>query len=435
MFIALDENMRFRSAEETAPGRTYYCPVCSEPLSVRRGEIRHSFFAHYPGKTCTDSWAAEYETSDWHLEWQKEFPACNQEVVVQLGSVKHRADVLTGKTVIEFQHSQLSSDVFNKRNAFYHNLGYKTVWLFDVVEEYMSGKIFSEDNARFVWKNSKRTFRDFTVEHGKAEIFFQLTDDAENKSIIKVNNYGEKGFATFEACAWFSKSEFLDYFKCNNGTCPVPFFDEHRANADYVAFKEKYGVVLDNQQERAVETTEGPVLVLAIPGSGKTTTLIARIAYLVNIKHVNGNNILALTFTNQSADDMKNRYQKQFGDNNDIEFQTIHSFSYKVVKKYLGNKIVDDYVSKRIMQNIFKDINPNEFYTDNDILSALSIISRIKNSMLADNEIMKIFIWNKPAKEIYDKYQEELTKRNIIDFDDQLILARDVLQNNPMALS
>jgi competence CoiA-like predicted nuclease len=93
--------------------------------------------------------------SDWHYDWQNQFPPENQEVVVQCDEIQHRADILTDRTVVEFQHSPLSSGKFNDRNVFYHNnIGYKVVWLYDMREDYDNGQITESTANRFLWSST-----------------------------------------------------------------------------------------------------------------------------------------------------------------------------------------------------------------------------------------------------------------------------------------
>lgn len=102
------------------------------------GEERQHHFAHRQNTECSDSWAGSYDMSEWHQQWQSCYPVCNQEIQLNLGKVRHRADVLTGKTIVEFQHSHITMTNFSNRNYFYTSLGYKVVWLFDLREEYSS---------------------------------------------------------------------------------------------------------------------------------------------------------------------------------------------------------------------------------------------------------------------------------------------------------
>ena len=438
MFIALDEFDELICAEDTVPGKLYKCPACCRTLSVRRGSVRKPYFAHLQGETCSDTWNTSYDMSDWHRDWQNMFPIVNQEVVVQLGDIKHRADVLTGKTVIEFQHSPLTSDMFNKRNAFYQDLGYKVVWLFDLVEEVNDGKVIQREDGRssYVWKHPRHTFDGYDLESGRTEVFFQLRENAEN-CIVKVEANVQGSFAEFTASKQYSKEQFLEYFQCINGTCPKPFREDIRQNEDYLRFKEKYGICLDPQQERAAETVDGAILVLAVPGSGKTTTLISRIGYMVNCKGIDASSILALTYTKNAAEDMKRRYESAFGKNEKVNFYTLNAFANGIIRKCgIVRTVAENDERNRILSKIFKMCypNPGDYPTKSDLQMASTTISNIKNRMLCEDEIRELRIWNVSAKEVYDKYKTGLENIGKIDFDDQLVLAYQQLKENTQVL-
>lgn len=437
MYIAIDKNNQLCSIDNAVPGRDYYCPVCEHKLSARRGEIRQHCFSHMPSEACSDSWDKEYDMSEWHREWQAGFPLCNQEVVVQLGDIRHRADILTGITVIEFQHSPLSTESFNKRNTFYHDLGYKVVWLFDLTEEYSNFKIsFKEkdDKTVFTWSHPRNTFRNYDLSNSNIELFFQITN-SDDKCIIKVLPSSNIGFSSFFGSKWLSKHDFLDYFQINNSSYPPPHRKDIKLNTEYLSFKNQYNIWLDPQQERAVEAIDGSVLLLAVPGSGKTTTLVARIGYMVNCKGVDPGKILAITYTTNSAEDMKSRYTAKFGDNKSVSFRTINSLANNILTKFSGKKtIAENRVVHNILRNIFKEFFPYDYPTEGDIKNAATTISYIKNMMLTSEEAIKILIWDKPANEVLTKYQDELSKKYLIDFDDQLVLAYKTLTENSNAL-
>ncbi len=130
---ALDHNDIKTGIDETRSNEEYYCPYCGTPLILKKGDIRQHHFAHRADHPCSDAWEKEgsYNTSEWHNEWQKNFPKANQEVKVALGDIKHRADVMIKRTVVEFQQSNMREKTFNDRSEFYNNLAYKLVWLFD----------------------------------------------------------------------------------------------------------------------------------------------------------------------------------------------------------------------------------------------------------------------------------------------------------------
>ena len=435
MYIAMDGENRLIYIDDTVPGRTYFCPVCLRGLSARRGEVRHHYFAHLPGEACSDLWEGSYDMSEWHREWQRCFPITNQEVVVQLGDIKHRADVLTGKTVIEFQHSSLSTDSFNKRNSFYSDLGYKVVWLFDLTDEYEEGKITrdsdNDGSISFSWSHPRNTFNRYDVENGQIELFLQMGDQL----IYKVKRSSGDGFSRFVCSKEYTKEEFLSYFQCNGGVCPEPYRNDIQINEEYLNFKKRYNINLDAQQERAVETVDGANLVLAVPGSGKTTTLIARIGYMVNCKGISPREILALTYTTSAAADMKKRYTAKFGNNDFVQFRTINSLATQIVRDYdRYYSVVSNADRSKKIKEIYREFYPYEFPTDNDVKVAQTTISYIKNMMLNDEEIAQLVIWGKSATEVYSKYSSWLQMTGMIDFDDQLVKACNILKTDSRAL-
>ena len=134
MFIAYDENKKRISIENATRPNKYFCPRCGEPLIIRaeKSLARRKHFAHKSGTVC-DDWGDDVSNymSEWHLSWQEKFPVECREAVVEKDGVKHRADVLINNTVIEFQHSPITSEEIAKRNAFYLSCGHPVVWVFD----------------------------------------------------------------------------------------------------------------------------------------------------------------------------------------------------------------------------------------------------------------------------------------------------------------
>ena len=154
MYIALNDEQKRISINDAVQGNTFFCPVCLEKMFIKAGSERARHFSHYPKCECNDSWNGQYDMSDWHFEWQNQFPSENQEVVVEYDDERHRADVLTDRTVVEFQQKPLSVGKFNDRNVFFHNIGYKTVWLYDMCEEYKNGRII-DLKWKDIWNNKK----------------------------------------------------------------------------------------------------------------------------------------------------------------------------------------------------------------------------------------------------------------------------------------
>ena len=116
--FALDHKNRRTHIDDTQSKLTYYCPYCGAPLITKKGQVRRHHYAHMSGRICSDSWSKTYDLSEWHFEWQERFPKENQERCLRLDTVRHRADVVVGRTVIEFQKSALTPWQFNDRNTF-----------------------------------------------------------------------------------------------------------------------------------------------------------------------------------------------------------------------------------------------------------------------------------------------------------------------------
>lgn len=187
MYISMDERNERVFIENAVRGNLYFCPICHGRLTLKMGKVRADHFAHMQGTECLDSWAAKYDMSDWHKEWQEQFPEENREVVIEYGGVKHRADILIGNTVVEFQHSRMSNEEFWERNKFYTDAGYDLVWLFDLIEEFRMGRVAEngDSGCQYRWYYSWHTFDDFVPKNNKKiKVFFQFGDD------LSEGNYG-----------------------------------------------------------------------------------------------------------------------------------------------------------------------------------------------------------------------------------------------------
>lgn len=121
-------------AFDAEKGQEYYCPVCGNQVIPRQGEVNSWHFAHVT--SCMDDW--KYDMSEWHRGWQSRFPENVREIVVEHRGECHRADILMGGYVIEFQHSPISAGEFERRNKFYTRAGYKVIWVFDETYIYIS---------------------------------------------------------------------------------------------------------------------------------------------------------------------------------------------------------------------------------------------------------------------------------------------------------
>lgn len=158
LYIAIDERGARVDICNAEKGGRYFCPICHGSVIVREGKLNIKHFAHKCAE-CVDDW--HYDMSEWHRHMQGFFPERAREVVVENGGKRHRADVLIGNSVIEFQHSSITASEFSDRNNFFIGLGYRIAWVFDVTEQYENGRLFrkiDDDRLLFIWKNPMRVF-------------------------------------------------------------------------------------------------------------------------------------------------------------------------------------------------------------------------------------------------------------------------------------
>jgi DNA helicase-2/ATP-dependent DNA helicase PcrA len=199
---------------------------------------------------------------------------------------------------------------------------------------------------------------------------------------------------------------------------------------------------LNDKQKEAILYTDGPLLILAGAGSGKTKVLTYKVAYLIDEKNVSPYNILAITFTNKAANEMKERIHSLVGDLADhIQISTFHSFGLKIVRenyKLLGYQsnftIIDADDSVSVIKKILKelDLDP-KFYNPNNIKNK---ISGAKNEMMGPNEYEKYANteFEKIVVKIYQKYSDRLIRSNSLDFDDLLLLPIRLFKEYPYIL-
>ena len=199
---------------------------------------------------------------------------------------------------------------------------------------------------------------------------------------------------------------------------------------------------MNPQQQEAVEYTEGPLLILAGAGSGKTRVLTHRIAYLMEEKGVKPWNIMAITFTNKAAQEMRERVDQIAGFGAEsVWVSTFHSSCVRILRRYIDRlgydnrfTIYDTEDSKTVMKEMIRrlDLDP-KIYKERNLLSK---ISAAKNEMITPNEYEKqVTRWeDRRVGEIYRAYQEQLKKNNALDFDDLLVKTVELFRDCPEAL-
>ena len=201
--------------------------------------------------------------------------------------------------------------------------------------------------------------------------------------------------------------------------------------------------MLNDRQREAVLQTEGPVLILAGAGSGKTRVLTQRIAYLIEEKHVNPWNILAITFTNKAAEEMRERVDSIVGFGAEsIWVSTFHSMCVRILRRYIDRlgydtnfTIYDTDDSKSVMKEICKRLNiDTKIYKERALLSE---ISSAKDELISPEEYnlntMGDFSKRRVA-EAYREYQDTLKKNNALDFDDLIVKTVELFRMNPDVL-
>ena len=200
---------------------------------------------------------------------------------------------------------------------------------------------------------------------------------------------------------------------------------------------------LNPKQQEAVTNVEGPCLVIAGAGSGKTKVLTYKIAYLLQEKSVKPWNILAITFTNKAANEMKERAAALIGENiNDLWLGTFHAICVRILRKFIDRlgfdtsfAIFDTTDQKTLVKNCLKDLNiDNKLFTEKSVLNE---ISNAKNEMLEPDQYSVKYAGDyrkEVISKVYDLYQKRLKENNAIDFDDIINFTIKILMENPDVL-
>jgi DNA helicase II / ATP-dependent DNA helicase PcrA len=220
--------------------------------------------------------------------------------------------------------------------------------------------------------------------------------------------------------------------------------------------KNELGVCLNKVQLEAVLQTEGPLLLLASPGSGKTTTIIMRIGYLIEEMGVNPSRMKAVTFSRASAKDMKERFNRFFPELPPVDFSTIHSLAFEVVREYFykanisyqlieGDIQEDNEASQKnnpplqkkiIIRQLFKSI-VGENMTEDQMEALITYISYIKNKMIPEEQWSEVQVDVSEAVRIlqeYERFKQSGSSKRLLDYDDMLTLANEIFEKEPKLL-
>lgn len=199
---------------------------------------------------------------------------------------------------------------------------------------------------------------------------------------------------------------------------------------------------LNDKQKEAVLYNDGPLLIIAGAGAGKTKTLTTKIAYLIEEKYATPYNVLAITFTNKAAKEMKDRLYAMLGDvAKKIQVSTFHSFGLKLLREnfeLLGYDrnfvIMDSDDSLTVVKKIIKDLGYDpKVYNPKAIRNK---ISSCKNEMISAKAYERYAVsdYEQVIHKIYEKYEDKLYRNNSVDFDDLLLLPIKLFKENPDVL-
>ena len=199
---------------------------------------------------------------------------------------------------------------------------------------------------------------------------------------------------------------------------------------------------MNDRQAEAVQTTEGPLLIMAGAGSGKTRVLTHRIAYLIDEKMVNPWNILAITFTNKAAREMRERAEKLKTEAQDCLIATFHSMCVRILRReadHIGYNrnftIVDPGEQRTLMKRILKNLNldPKKW----NERAILGTISNAKNDLIDEVAYANLAgdMYTEIVAKCYTAYQKELRQSEAMDFDDLIMLTLRLFDKNPDVLT
>ena len=207
---------------------------------------------------------------------------------------------------------------------------------------------------------------------------------------------------------------------------------------EYEAWKATWKAPLNPQQEAAVQAAQGPVLLLAVPGSGKTTVLIHRLGYLIFCLGVAPEQILTVTYTVAATRDMAARFARTFGETwaNRLEFRTINGLSARIIQHYERVKgrqaftlVTEEGRLASLVGELYRKAT-GEFATESTVRSLHTAITYCKNRQMTQEEIEAYQVEDIPFAKLYRQYHAELRRRRWMDYDDQMVYAAQILRQH-----
>lgn len=209
---------------------------------------------------------------------------------------------------------------------------------------------------------------------------------------------------------------------------------------DYENFKKEYGIELNEQQDSAVCRVNGQTLLLAVPGSGKTTVITARVGYMIFCGNIPPENILTVTYSVAAARDMKARFENVFGEDIKTQFRTIHGLCALIIRAYerlndtkAFSLLERDSKVYEIIRNLYVEL-AGEYPPDGMVKDIRTQITYAGNMLLDESELPDIDFGNVKFKEIFKKYKLYKLQNKVMDYDDQLLFALKILKSYPSIL-
>lgn len=213
---------------------------------------------------------------------------------------------------------------------------------------------------------------------------------------------------------------------------------------EWKEFETTFSVKLNQQQKEAVQSTKGPVLLLAVPGSGKTTVLVTRLGYMIYCKNIPPESILTVTYTVAATKDMSERFAVRFGEDmaKRLEFRTINGICARIIQ-YYGRRIgktpfelvKDEKTTTGMLIRICQDHGMG-YPTESDLKNVRTLITYIKNMMLNEEELQKLEEESDiRIAGIYREYCRQMREQKLMDYDDQMLYAYNILRKDPGVLA
>ena len=213
---------------------------------------------------------------------------------------------------------------------------------------------------------------------------------------------------------------------------------------EWKEFETTFSVKLNQQQKEAVQSTKGPVLLLAVPGSGKTTVLVTRLGYMIYCKNIPPERILTVTYTVAATKDMSERFAVRFGEDmaKRLEFRTINGICAMIIQ-YYGRRIgktpfelvKDEKATTGMLIRICQDHGMG-YPTESDLKNVRTLITYIKNMMLNEEELQKLEEESDiRIAGIYREYCRQMREQKLMDYDDQMLYTYNILRKDPGVLA